>query len=367
MKTPRIGVIGVGQIGKQHLDNYRKLSRAQVVAVADVNAAELQRVAGAFGVPHAHADFRELLKRDDIDAVDVCLHNNFHAPVAIAALRSGKHVYCEKPMAGAYADALAMAEAARETGQMLHIQLTTLFAKEARAAKRLIDEGHLGALYHARSVGFRRRGRPFVDGYGSPSFVQKKVAAGGALYDMGVYHIATVLYLLGLPEITRISGRVYQETEMDPTRHASSGFDVEELGLGFVKCANGVTIDIFEAWAAHLGELGGTVVLGARGGVRLQPFSFYNTTGDMPMNATFDLDGADWRWHQLNETQDAYDDAQSHWVAALQGRVPLLPSMQVALDTMLISEGIYLSDRLGHEVGPADVRAHSVSTAIALD
>ncbi len=118
--------------------------------------------------------FRELLKRDDIDAVDVCLHNNFHAPITIAALRAGKHVYCEKPMAGAYADALAMAEAARETGKMLNIQLTTLFAKEARAAKRLIDDGQLGQLYHARSVGFRRRGRPFVDGYGSPSFVQKK-------------------------------------------------------------------------------------------------------------------------------------------------------------------------------------------------
>jgi predicted dehydrogenase len=58
MTTPRIGVIGVGQIGKQHLDNYRKLGRAQVVAIADVNAPELQRVAGVYDVPHAHAAFR---------------------------------------------------------------------------------------------------------------------------------------------------------------------------------------------------------------------------------------------------------------------------------------------------------------------
>ncbi len=366
MDKPRIGVIGVGQIGKYHLDNYQKIGKATVVAIADVNAVELARVAGQYAIPHTYANFRDLLKRDDIDAVDVCLHNNFHAPITIAALRAGKHVYCEKPMAGAYVDALAMAEAAKATGKMLNVQLTTLFAKETRAAKRLIDDGQLGALYHARSVGFRRRGRPFVDGYGSPSFVQKKISAGGALYDMGVYHIATVLYLLGLPQIARISGRVYQETEMDPARRASSNFDVEELGLGFVNCANGVSIDIFEAWAAHLGELGGTVLLGSRGGVRLQPFSFHNNTSDIPMNATFDLDGADWRWHQLNDTQDAYDDAQSHWVAALRGRVPLEPGMQAALDTMLISEGIYLSDRLGREVSREDVLAHSLSTALAL-
>lgn len=366
MNPPRIGVIGVGQIGKHHLDNYKKIGKAHIVAIADVNDLELRRVAAAYEVPDVYTDFRKLLDRDDIDAVDVCLHNNFHAPVTIAALRANKHVFCEKPMAGAYVDAMAMADAARESGKMLNVQLATLFAKETRAAKRLIDEGHLGSLYHARSVGFRRRGRPFVDGYGSPSFVQKRVAAGGALYDMGVYHIATVLHLLGLPRVERICGRVYQETEMDAARRQSSGFDVEELGLGFVKCANGVSIDIFEAWAAHLGELGGTTVLGSRGGVRLQPFSFHNTTGDMPMNATFDLDGADWRWHQLNPVQDAYDDTQSHWIAALQGRVPLLPAAEIALETMLISEGIYLSDRLGHDVTREEVLAHSVSSALSV-
>jgi predicted dehydrogenase len=366
MNAPRIGVIGVGQIGKHHLDNYKKIGKATVVAVSDVNEPELRRVAEAYGVPNAYTDFRALLARDDIDAVDVCLHNNFHAPVTIAALRAGKHVFCEKPMAGAYADAVAMADAARETGKMLSIQLATLFAKEARAARRLIDEGQLGTLYHARSVGFRRRGRPFVDGYGAPSFVRKQTAAGGALYDMGVYHIATVLYLLGLPGVERISGRVYQETEMDAARRESSGFDVEELGLGFVKCANGVSIDIFEAWAAHLGELGGSVLMGSRGGIRLDPFSFYNTTSDMPMNATFELDGADWRWHQLNTLQDAYDDPQSHWIAALQERVPLMPTMQAALETMLISEGIYLSDRLGREVTRDDVLAHSKSSALVV-
>src|SRR5262249_51544307 len=195
------------------------------------------------------------LERKDIDAVDVCLHNNLHAPAAIAALDAGKHVYCEKPMAGSYRDALAMLQAARRNGLLLHIQFSTLYSDETRATQELIDQGELGDLYHARSTGLRRRGRPYVDGYGTPSFVRQKTAGGGALYDMGAYHIAQILYLLGNPEVERISGKTYQKLDIDPKRREAAGFDVEELAVGFVRLSGGATLDIIEAWAAHLDAL----------------------------------------------------------------------------------------------------------------
>jgi predicted dehydrogenase len=366
MQKIRIGMIGVGQIGKSHLRHYAEIDGAEIVAAADINEAEVKRVAEQFSIPHTYTDFRQLLQRDDIDAVDVCLHNNFHAPVTIAALEAGKHVYCEKPMAGAYVDAVAMLETARACGKRLSIQLATLYSKETKVAKKLINEGRLGRIYHARSTGFRRRGRPYVDGYGTASFVQKAVAAGGALYDMGVYHIAQMLYLLGLPNVERISGKVYQETGMDARRREISGFDVEELGVGFVKFDGGLTLDIIESWAIHLGGFEGSSIVGSEGGIRLEPFSFHTTFSDVEMNATFELDSVDWRWHQLDETQDAYDSPQRHWIAALQGRVELLPTAEIALATMLISEGIYLSDRLGREVSREEVLEMSQSTAVKL-
>ncbi len=366
MDPVRIGVIGVGQIAKHHLEAYSHIEGAQVVAAADINGEELARVAERFGIERTYNSFRDLLAQEDIQAVDVCLHNNLHAPVTIAALEAGKHVYCEKPMAGAYVDAVRMLETARKCDRKLSIQLNTLFSKETKAAKRLIDEGKLGRLYHARSTGFRRRGRPFVDGYGTASFVKKEVAAGGALYDMGVYHIARMLYLLGMPAVERISGKVYQETGMDQGRRESSGYNVEELGVGFVKFAGGVTLDLIESWAIHLGGFEGSSVVGSLGGVRLEPFSFHSTVCDMEMNASFELDSADWRWHQLYPEVGAYDSPQHHWVAALQGRVPLLPTADLALATMLISEGIYQSDRLGREVTADEVLTLSVSTALTV-
>src|SRR5690606_15461033 len=96
----RVGVIGVGQIGKHHLANYAKIENAEVVAIADVNQAEAERVGALYQIPNVYTNFRELLQRDDIQAVDVCLHNNFHMPVTVAALEAGKDVFCEKPMAG---------------------------------------------------------------------------------------------------------------------------------------------------------------------------------------------------------------------------------------------------------------------------
>jgi predicted dehydrogenase len=200
--------------------------------------------AAKFGIPNVYYNAHEMLQRDDLDAVDVCLHNNLHMPGAVAVLESGRHCYCEKPMAGAFRDAQTMLETAKSTGRKLHIQLAGLYRNETRAAKELIDAGALGEIYHARSMGHRRRGRPYVDGYGKPDFVRKPVSGGGALYDMGVYHISEMLYLLGNPAPERITGKTYQKMPMDPARRESSGYSVEELGMGFVRFAGGdLTLD----------------------------------------------------------------------------------------------------------------------------
>jgi predicted dehydrogenase len=362
----RIGVIGVGQIGKIHLDNYRSIAGAEIVAVADLNGTEAHRVAEVYGVPDVYTDFRELLARDDVQAVDVCLHNNLHMPVTVAALEAGKEVYCEKPMAGTYADALRMFEAARELGRKLHVQSALVFAPGTQAAKALVDDGALGRLYHARSAGHRRRGRPYVDGYGAMPFVQKQNAAGGALIDLGVYNLNAILYLLGNPQPERIVGRTYQEIPLDERRAEASGFDVEELAAGFVFFADGLTLDVIEAWAAYVDGFGSSCVLGSEGGVRLDPFGYFRSAGNLDLDATADLRSFSFRRTMVDEVGDAYDSAQKHWVAALQGRVPLIPMDEIALTSMLVSEGIYVSHELGREVTADEVRERSKSTALEL-
>ncbi|MBN1676672.1 MAG: Gfo/Idh/MocA family oxidoreductase [Kiritimatiellae bacterium] len=363
----RVGCIGVGQIGKMHVRNYAGIPAAELVAIADIDETEARRVASQFGVAHVYADFRDLLARDDIEAVDVCLHNNLHMPVTLAALAAGKHVYCEKPIAGAYCDGLAMAEAARRAGLQLAVQLGSLYRKETRAARYLIDQGVLGPIYHARSTGHRRRGRPYVDGYGTANFVQKKMAGGGAIFDMGVYHIAEMLYLMDNPKVLRVSGKTYQRTELDDERRRTSRYDVEELGMGLVRFENDVTLDIIESWAIHLDAFAGSYVVGEKAGMRLAPFGLFYNVGDVSVNAAPEPDSFHRRRQLVRGDADAYDSPQQHWIAARQGRVPLLPTAELALNTMLISEGIYLSNTLNREVTAEEIAESSVSTALKLE
>jgi predicted dehydrogenase len=363
----RIGFVGVGQIAQHHLRTYRDMKdMVDVVAAADVNADQLAKVASEFGIRNTYKDFKEMLKRDDIQAVDVCLHNNLHMPVTVAALKAGKDVYCEKPIAGSYIDGETMVKTARKLGRKLSIQLSTLYAKETRAASRLINDGKLGKIYHARSTGFRRQGRPFVDGYGAPSFVKKEISAGGALYDMGVYHIAQMLFLLGNPDVVRVSGKTYQETPINKKRAAKSGYNVEELGLGFVRFSNNVTLDIIESWAVYMDNFESSSIMGSLGGIRLNPFGYFHAESDMQTNSFINLDEAAYRWKNVHEVGDVYDGPQQHWIAALQGRVDLLPTADIALNTMLISECIYQSEKLGREVTADEVRKNSKSTAVKL-
>jgi len=377
-KKIRLGIIGVGQIGKHHISSYQKIPDCEIVAVADINKAEARRVAAANDIPRVFTQFRELLKIDEIDAVDVCLHNNLHAPVTIAALEAGKHVYCEKPMAGSYPDAKAMYQTAKRKRRKLSIQLATLFSMETKAAKRLIAEGYLGKIYYAKAYGFRRRGRPWADGYGSNAFVQKKTAQGGALYDMGVYHIASILYLLGNPRVKTVSGATYAEIDMYEDRRRKGPWEVEELGLGFVRLAGAsrqargalslskgsISFVIEESWAIHSSGGESPLIAGSKGGVKLSPFGYFTTVGDMPMDATFDLKGTDWRWHACFPETACYDGPQHHWIAALLGRCELIDTAGVALNTMKISEGIYLSQRLGREVTAAEIEKKAKSTAV---
>jgi len=98
----RIGIIGTGIIGKSHIRNYAEIPEAEIVAVCDLREDEAQRVAQENDIPYVYTDYHDLLARNDIDAVDVALHNRLHAPVTIDALEAGKNVYCEKPMSWCY-------------------------------------------------------------------------------------------------------------------------------------------------------------------------------------------------------------------------------------------------------------------------
>lgn len=374
-----IGIIGAGNRGQLHADKYESIDRANVVAVADIDQDAATELADDFGVPAVYADYRDMLDDTDLDAVSVCVHNNLHAPITINAAEAGCHVFCEKPIAATYTDAKRMADATKEAGTHLGVQNVKLFSQETRAARRLINNGQVGDTYYGKAVQSRRRGRPYIDGYGTPAFVSKESAGGGALIDIGTYSIGQLLYLLGNAPVERVSGRVFEHTddtyaeELVGDNHSTyterlneSGFDVEDAGIGTAHLADGSTLSVRAAWHMyHPNEP--SVVVGSQGGIQLDPFEYLTTTADYETTVSLDLEEYETR-QTLLESETGYDFERqvgqfAHWIETLLDETENpIPTGDIALNSMLVMEGIYQSAEMDRELSAEEIAERSAST-----
>ena len=147
-----IAVIGAGYWGPNLIRNFVACPGARVVAVCDQNQQRLARVLAAYPGVEGVADFEAVLARSDIHAVAIATPIGTHATMAMAALRAGKHVLVEKPMATCVRDAEQMVEVASQAGRVLMVDHTFVYSSPVRKMKEILDSGDLGRLYYVDSV-----------------------------------------------------------------------------------------------------------------------------------------------------------------------------------------------------------------------
>ena len=151
MKKLGAGVIGLG-FGLVHAQAYQANPRVELRAVCDADPERLRERAQGLGeVPFLTTDYRELVKRDDVDVVSVATPDFVHAEISIAAMRAGKDVLCEKPMTATVAEALSVADAARQYGRRFMVGQVCRFAPGFVLAKQIVDSGEIGRLFFAES------------------------------------------------------------------------------------------------------------------------------------------------------------------------------------------------------------------------
>jgi predicted dehydrogenase len=214
--TPlRFGICGLGFMGRTYFAHLHAHPRARVVAVCDRDAARRAgqwHAAGNIDSPAAaRADLRgvrayatpaELLRDPDVDAVAVTLPTPLHADTTIAALRAGKHVLCEKPMALDLAGCDHMIAAAAQTGRTLMIAHCIRFWPQYETISRLVADGRIGAVRFAKLA--RLASAPQ---YSEGNWLMDGAASGGALLDLHVHDVDFAQALLGVPQTARAHGR----------------------------------------------------------------------------------------------------------------------------------------------------------------
>ena len=228
-----------------------------MVALCDRDAKWLQHIKQELGTKWAFETHEELLACDEVEAVSVCLPTVFHAPVTVAALRAGKHVLCEKPMAPTLRAAQQMADAARESGRILMIGFNQRFGADIQFLKRHIEQGRLGEVYFVHTAWRRPMGvlpPPTVDratGAYDRNWFNERARGGGATLDLGSHVVDLAMYLMGFPELTAVSGRVW--TKFGPAFVARQGvtFDADDHAVGFAKFAGGAAMQIEASYGSY--------------------------------------------------------------------------------------------------------------------
>jgi predicted dehydrogenase len=277
-----VAVIGAGAIGQDHLASFKLHPAARVVALAEVSPARGREAAERFGVPELVTDYKELLGRADIDVVSVALPNYLHVRVALDALRAGKHVMLDKPMATNARDGAKLVAEARKRGVLFMVGQNFRFNIETQTAKQVVAAGALGDVYHAKTSWSRRAGIPRIGSW----FTQKRFAGGGCTYDIGVHALDRCLYLLGDFEAAAVSGQTFAKfgprglgnsswgkSEIDP----KAKFDVDDLSIALIKMRSGRTVLLEASWAAHgpLVDVNSTQLFGTEAGLSLPPVRLF--------------------------------------------------------------------------------------------
>ncbi|MBA4387611.1 MAG: gfo/Idh/MocA family oxidoreductase [Verrucomicrobia bacterium] len=347
--TIRVGMIGAGAIADDHCGNLQKHKEVELVAVADLSAERRALVKKNYKMARDYEKWEDLVNDAEIDAVVVALPNVFHAPVATAALNSGKHVLLDKPFAMNYAEAKKAVEAAKRKKKVLMVGMNQRYNVEAQSLRAIIDRKELGEIYNVRTTWCRRAGSPKFGTW----FVNKKLAGGGCMLDIGVHALDLTLYLMDNWEPVAVSGKTYGKFGHrglgeggwgKSDRDANTKFDVDDFATGFIKFKNEATVALAISWIVHQ-ENGNKFTIelcGTEAGGSYSPFKIFRpgkVAGEYEAVAP-----------QNVQIPHKYQNRQINWVDSILGADKPLCTMEQALVVQKILDAIYESSETGKEV-----------------
>ncbi len=302
-KAVNVGIIGCGGIARgKHFRELSEVPQARLVACADVDFDRARGLAQLAGAGFWTDDHRQLLARNDVDAVVVATPHPSHVAIGLDVLKAGKHLLLQKPMATTNRDAARMVRASENSDRIVLV-LPYLFAPWLCGVKKLLDQNAIGQLRMVRS-----RVAHGIDHRAKSWFAQEQVAGGGALFDMGVYAAWLLVYWLGpVREVSAIF--------TNPT----GGATVEQNAALLLRFESG-PIGVLETSWQQQATKDGHVFYGMKGTIHAGhgKVEIFRSDSRKPRR------GARWQEVRLPKRVPMPLNVKQHWVdCILRGRKPL--------------------------------------------
>ncbi len=348
----KVGVIGTGGISCSHMDGYTNNPDVELYALCDINKERVEEKAKRYGVPleRTYTDKDEMLKaHPELDMVSVCTWNSAHAECTIAALKAGKHVLCEKPMAMNAKEAMEMKKAAEEAGKLLMIGFVRRHGNDCKLVKEYVDSGFFGDIYYAKTTYIRRNGNP--GGW----FGDKARSGGGPLIDLGVHVIDFVRYLKGNPKAVSVYGATFQKLFNRPDIKDGKGYnaqgvsssdvcDVEDMATALVRFDDDSVLSVEASFSLNCKPKGDIELFGTKAGAKLDP----------EVHLYSDIEGhlvdIDFEKSTALSFGGLFQNEIDHYVDCVKNGTPCIAPAEDGVELMRILDAIYESAKTGHEV-----------------
>ncbi len=350
MKKLRVGVIGVGNISKHHINGYIKNPNVELCAFCDINKEQLEKMGKTYNVDHLYTDVDEMLAKENLDGVSVCTWNIAHSTSAIKALNAGVHVFTEKPMAINLEEAKKMKEAADKNGKLLMVGFVCRHDRDSKVVKEFADKNYFGDFYYVRTEYLRRNGNP--GGW----FANKELSGGGPVIDLGVHFIDLARYIMGNPKPVSVYAVTYEKLKDRSNIKGSRSYTsvgktekdvctVEDLASALIKFDNGATLKVEVSFALNIKQDSCTLDLyGTKGGVKMYPeLEMYTEVNDY----LADVKLPDVKPYEFSEAFEAEID---HFVDCILNGTKCMAPAEDGIEIMKILDGIYKSAEIGKEV-----------------
>ena len=351
----RVGIIGTGGIANAHIQSYLRMPDVDLVAGADLihgKADEFFKRYGVEGV-RTYTSHKEMLEKEELDAVSVCTYNRTHAECTIDALNKGLHVLLEKPMCVTTEEAVEICRAEKKSGKILSIGFQPRFDANMQMIKKIVQSGALGEVYYIQTGGGRRRGIP------NSTFIEEKTAGIGALGDIGCYSLDMVLNAIGYPKPLTVSGYksdFFGKSYEYSAPENASRFSVDDFAAAFIRLEGGIILDFRISWAMHMNTPGDTIILGKKAGLRIPSTDCWNGSVGGPMTIYHDVAGVQCQTtipilsNGDGQFSGLFDrKVRSFLDAILTNGTSPVPTSQILYNQAII-DGICKSANVGHEI-----------------
>ncbi|MBZ0198338.1 MAG: Gfo/Idh/MocA family oxidoreductase [Ignavibacteriaceae bacterium] len=331
MEKTKIAVIGLGGIAQLvHLPNIAQLSNAVVTAVAELNKSRLNTIAEKFSVEERYSDYNELISNSDAEAIIIATPTHTHKEIALAAIKAGKDILVEKPLARSYEEAKEIVDASKKFGRKLMVGMNLRFRPDAMILRSILNSGEIGEPYYIKAGWIRRQSS-------AGTWVTKKEeSGGGVIIDLGIHLVDLSLWLLNYPPVYSVSTQNF----------FTNTKTVEDSSISFMKLKTDSLLSIESSWSLPVERDTFYVnIYGTKGFASLNPSRVYKKIDEQ----IIDLIPLQ-RENAITLFKKSYVNELKSFIGAVKNLNPVFSSGDEALERMKILEAMYESANKKDEI-----------------